>query len=137
MRLILDGDVAGGVNAARFDSRVDMCAGIGGTPEGVITACAVKALGGQIQGQLWPTSPAERERALDAGHDLDAILDQDDLVRSDNAYFVATGITPAEFVNGVKPVGGKFVRTESVVMRSHSGTIRHVVSDMLIDRWND
>lgn len=133
-RLIMDGDVAGGVNAARFDSRIDMCVGIGGTPEGIITACAVKALGGMIQGRLWPKDDDERQRAIDAGHDLDAVLDQDDLVKSDNAYFVATGITQADFVNGVQR-NGPFVRAESVVMRSYSGTIRHIVSDMRPTRW--
>ncbi|WP_449277948.1 class II fructose-bisphosphatase [Leucobacter sp. GX24907] len=134
-RLLMDGDVAGGVNAARFDSRIDLCVGIGGTPEGIITACAVKALGGVIQGRLWPKDDDERQKAIDAGHDLDRVLEADDLVASDNCYFVATGITDADFVDGVRR-HGPFVRAESVVMRSHSGTIRHVVSDMLADRWD-
>ena len=134
VRLLMDGDVAGGVNAARYDSRIDMCVGVGGTPEGIITACAVKALGGLIQGRLWPTSDAEREKAQDAGHDLDAVLDHNDLVTSDNTYFVATGITPSDVVEGVKR-RGPFVRTESIVLRAHSGTIRHVVSDMIASRW--
>ncbi|MBP1325740.1 fructose-1,6-bisphosphatase II [Leucobacter exalbidus] len=134
-RLIMDGDVAGGVNAARWDSRIDMCVGIGGTPEGIITACAVKALGGVIQGRLWPKDDEERERALAAGHDLDRVLQSNDLVASDNCYFVATGITSAEFVDGVQR-HGPFVRAESIVMRAHSGTIRHVISDMDPTRWN-
>lgn len=134
-RLIMDGDVAGGVNAARWDSRVDMCVGIGGTPEGIITACAVKALGGVIQGRLWPKDDEERERALAAGHDLDRVLEAHDLVASDNCYFVATGITSADFVDGVQR-HGPFVRAESIVMRAHSGTIRHVISDMDPTRWN-
>lgn len=133
-RLIMDGDVAGGVNAARWGSRVDMCVGIGGTPEGIITACAVKALGGVIQGKLWPKDDEERERALAAGHDLDRVLEANDLVACDNAYFVATGITNADFVAGVKR-HGPFVRSESVVMRSFSGTIRHITSDMDPTRW--
>ncbi|MHA3683654.1 class II fructose-bisphosphatase [Leucobacter sp. HY1908] len=134
-RLIMDGDVAGGVNAARWDSRIDMCVGIGGTPEGIITACAVKALGGVIQGRLWPKDDEERERALGAGHDLDRVLEANDLVASDNCYFVATGITSADFVDGVQR-HGPFVRAESIVMRAHSGTIRHVISDMDPTRWN-
>ncbi|MGO1735191.1 MAG: class II fructose-bisphosphatase [Leucobacter sp.] len=132
--LLMDGDVAGGVNAAKFDSRIDLCVGVGGTPEGIITACAVKALGGVIQGKLWPIDDDERQRALDAGHDFDRVLEANDLVKSDNTYFVATGITPSDFVDGVQR-NGAFIRTESVVMRSHSGTIRHVVSDLLADRW--
>ena len=134
-RLLMDGDVAGGVNAARWDSRIDLCVGIGGTPEGIITACAVKALGGVIQGKLWPKDDDERQKAIDAGHDLDRVLEANDLVASDNAYFVATGITSADFVEGVQR-RGPFLRAESIVMRSHSGTIRHIVSDMDPDRWN-
>lgn len=134
-RLLMDGDVAGGVNAARFDSRIDLCVGIGGTPEGIITACAVKALGGMIQGRLWPQHDDEKQQALDAGHDLDRVLEANDLVASDNAYFVATGITDADFIEGVRR-NGQYVRAESVVMRSFTGTIRHVVSDMLADRWD-
>ncbi len=134
-QLLMDGDVAGGVNAARFDSRVDMCVGIGGTPEGIITACAVKTLGGLIQGRLWPKDDDERQRAIDAGHDLEAVLDQNTLVKSENTYFVATGITDADFIAGVKR-HGDFVRAESIVLRSHSGTVRHIVSDMREDRWS-
>ena len=133
-RLLMDGDVAGGVNAARWDSRIDLCVGIGGTPEGIITACAVKALGGVIQGRLWPNDDEERQKAIDAGHDLDRVLEADDLVASDNCYFVATGITSADFVDGVQR-RGPFVRAESIVMRSHSGTIRHITSDMDPNRW--
>lgn len=134
-RLLMDGDVAGGVNAARWDSRIDLCVGIGGTPEGIITACAVKALGGVIQGRLWPKDDDERQRAIDAGHDLDRVLEANDLVASDNCYFVATGITSADFVEGVQR-RGPFVRAESIVMRAHSGTIRHITSDMDPNRWN-
>ena len=134
-RLLMDGDVAGGVNAARWDSRIDLCVGVGGTPEGIITACAVKALGGVIQGRLWPRDDDERQKAIDAGHDLSRVLEANDLVSSDNCYFVATGITSADFVEGVQR-RGPFVRAESVVMRSHSGTIRHVISDMDPNRWD-
>lgn len=134
-RLLMDGDVAGGVNAARFDSRIDLCVGVGGTPEGIITACAVKALGGVIQGKLWPKDDEEKQKALGAGLDLERVLESNDLVSSDNCYFVASGITDSDFVDGVQR-NGPFVRAESIVMRSYSGTIRHVVSDMRADRWS-
>lgn len=135
-RLIMDGDVAAGVNAAQWDSSIDLCVGIGGTPEGIITACAVKALGGMIQGRLWPQDDDERQKAIDAGHDLDAVLEAHDLVQSDNTYFVATGITQSSFLDGVRR-RGPFVRTESVVMRSISGTIRYVTTDSKPRRWAD
>lgn len=133
-QLLLDGDVAGGINAARYDSSIDLCVGIGGTPEGIITACAVKALGGVIQGRLWPRDDEERQRAVDAGHDLSRVLNADDLVASDNTYFVATGVTDSDFVAAPRR-RGPFIRTESVVMRSHSGTIRKVITDHRVDRW--
>jgi fructose-1,6-bisphosphatase II len=132
-RLLLDGDVAGGINAARPDSRIDMCVGIGGTPEGIITACAVKALGGLILTRLAPKDDAERQKAIDAGHDLDRVLDQDDLVKGDNAYF-ATGVTDGALVAGVKRKQG-MIRTSSIVLRSHSGTIRRVEADHLVSKW--
>lgn len=127
-RLLMDGDVAAGINAAEWDTSVDLCVGIGGTPEGIITACGIKALGGMIQGILMPQDDDERQKAIDAGHDLDRVLDTNDLVSSDNTYFVATGITQSDFLDGVKR-RGPFVRTESVVMRSHSGTLRYVTTD--------
>lgn len=133
-RLLLDGDVAGGVNAARYDSNVDMCVGIGGTPEGIITACAVKALGGLIQGRLHPRDGAERQRAIDAGHDLDEVLDGSTLVKGDNTYFVATGVTDGSLVAGVSRFGDR-IRTESIVLRSRSGTIRRVVADHSAEKW--
>lgn len=134
VRLFMDGDVAAGINAAEWDTSVDMCVGIGGTPEGIITACAVKALGGMIQGILHPVDDDERQHAIDAGHDLDRVLEADDLVKGDNTFFVATGITPSDFLNGVKR-RGPFVRTESVVMRSYSGTIRYVTTDSVPRPW--
>jgi fructose-1,6-bisphosphatase II len=133
-RLLLDGDVAGGINAARPDSRLDMCVGIGGTPEGIITACAVKALGGVIQARLAPRDATEHRKALEAGHDLDRMLDQDDLVRGDNTYFVATGVTDGALVDGVSRTPG-LIRTTSIVLRSNSGTIRRVVADHLVSKW--
>jgi fructose-1,6-bisphosphatase II len=125
IRLITDGDVAGAIMAARDGTGIDLMLGIGGTPEGIIAACAMKSLGGVLQGRLWPRDDDERARAVDAGHDLDAVLGTDDLVRSENCYFVATGITDGELLRGVRYRGG-VIRTQSIVMRSRSGTIRVV-----------
>lgn len=133
-RLMLDGDVAGGINAAREETRIDMCVGIGGTPEGIITACALKALGGLIQARLHPKDEEERQRAIDAGHDLDRILEADDLVTSDNTYFVATGVTDGQLVGGVRKAG-PVIHTESIVLRGKSGTIRRVSADHLAEKW--
>ncbi|MEZ2122349.1 MULTISPECIES: class II fructose-bisphosphatase [unclassified Corynebacterium] len=127
VRLIRDGDVAGAVAAAQTTNSVDLMMGIGGTPEGIITACAMKCMGGEIQGKLHPTSDEERQRALDAGHDLDRILFTDDLVRSDNCYFVATGVTKGDMLRGVT-YRASSATTRSLVMRSRSGTVRHIES---------
>lgn len=125
-RMITDGDVAAAVSAAMLDTEIDLVAGIGGSPEGVVMAAAMICLGGRILAQLKPTSPEERERTIAAGHDPDRILDTKDLVRSDNVIFVATGITEGDLVRGVRyfPNGG--AQTQSVVMRSRSGTVRYV-----------
>jgi fructose-1,6-bisphosphatase II len=133
-RLMLDGDVAGGINAAMTGTRIDMCVGTGGTPEGIITACALKALGGFIQGRLLPSDDDERQRAIDAGHDLDRVLEINDLVTSDNTYFVATGVTDGQLVKGVRKHGPS-VRTESIVLRGRSGTVRRVVAEHLAAKW--
>jgi fructose-1,6-bisphosphatase II len=133
-RMLLDGDVAGGINAAMYGTRIDMCVGIGGTPEGIITACALKALNGFIQGKLAPRDDEERQRAIDAGHDLDRVLGINDLVASDNTYFVATGVTDGQLVAGVRK-RGPVIRTESIVLRGMSGTIRRVEADHLADKW--
>ncbi len=125
---ITDGDVAGAVMACTDGTGVDLLLGIGGTPEGIIAACAVKCLGGVIQARLWPQHRAEFDNAAAAGLDLDAVLSTDDLVRSDNVFFVATGITDGELVRGVRYRGGG-ATTESLVMRSKSGTIRRVNSE--------
>ena len=127
IKFISDGDVAGAVEAARPDTGLDMLLGIGGTPEGIIAACALKCLGGKIQGKLWPRDDAERQKALDAGHDLDRVLDTDDLVSGDDCFFVATGITDGELLRGVR-YGRSTARTHSLVMRSRSGTIRSIES---------
>ncbi len=125
---ISDGDVAGAIVAARPDTGVDLLVGTGGTPEGIITACAIKAIGGVIQGRLAPTDDDERQRALDAGHDLERVLLTEDLVVADDCFFVATGITDGELLQGVRYAAGKAF-TESIVMRSRSGTIRKITSE--------
>lgn len=135
-RLILDGDVAAGINAARHDSRIDLAVGIGGSPEGVATACAVKALGGFIQGRLAPGSDAERERGVAAGLKFDHVYEANELVSSDNTFFVATGVTDGELVRGVRREG-RIITTESIVLRSRSGTIRRVTADHLVEKWLD
>ena len=133
-RLMLDGDVAGGINAARYESRIDLCVGIGGSPEGITTACAIKAIGGFMQGQLAPRDDAEREKARAAGLDYDVILSADDMVKGDNTFFVATGVTDGGLVEGVRRKG-PIIRTESIVLRSRSGTIRRIVADHLAEKW--
>ena len=127
IKFIVDGDVAGAILAARPGTGVDLLVGKGGTPEGIIAACAIKCMGGVIQGRLAPRDEAERRKALDAGHDLDRILSTDDLVTGDNAFFVATGITDGELLRGVRYSGGE-AQTHSIVMRSKSGTIRLIES---------
>jgi fructose-1,6-bisphosphatase II len=127
IRFISDGDVAGAIMAARPGTGVDLLLGIGGTPEGIIAAAAMKCMGGSIQGRLWPSSPEERVKATDAGHDLTRVLFTDDLVRGEDVFFCATGITDGELVPGVRYDHGA-VRTSSIVMRSKSGTIREVNS---------
>ncbi|RLP76388.1 class II fructose-bisphosphatase [Mycetocola tolaasinivorans] len=133
-RLMLDGDVAGGINAARYGTRIDMCLGTGGSPEGIVTACAIKALGGHIQGRLHPRDEAERARGLAAGLKMDYVYGADELVRSDNTFFVATGVTDGGLVAGVQH-RGPIIRTESIVLRSKSGTIRRIVADHLVEKW--
>jgi fructose-1,6-bisphosphatase II len=123
IRLIPDGDVAGGISTAWPESGADILFGIGGTPEGVITAAALKCMGGDMQGKLWPRNDQERDAAIAAGYDLDRVIGIDDLVRGDNCFFAATGITDGELLKGVRfdPV---YVHTQSLVMRSRSGTVR-------------
>jgi len=128
IKFISDGDVAGAVEAARPDTGLDMLVGIGGTPEGIIAACAMKCMGGLIQGRLWPRDDEERQKAIDAGHDLDRVLSTDDLVSGDDCFFVATGITDGELLRGVR-YRGSIARTHSLVMRSRSGTIRSIESE--------
>jgi fructose-1,6-bisphosphatase II len=125
IQFITDGDVAGSISAARAGTGIDMLAGIGGTPEGIISAAALKCMGGAIQGRLWPHDDAERERAVAAGHDLDRVLTTDELVRGDNVFFCATGVTDGDLLRGVLyRTGG--CTTQSIVMRSKSGTVRMI-----------
>lgn len=133
-RLILDGDVAGAIAACREGTGIDALMGIGGTPEGIVAACAIKSLGGVIQGRLWPTSDEEKQKAVDAGLDLDAVLSTNELVTSDNCYFAATGITDGDLLRGVRYGKGK-VRTQSIVMRSKSGTVRFVDAEHHSSKW--
>jgi fructose-1,6-bisphosphatase II len=132
IRLITDGDVAGALMTAWPDSGVDVLMGIGGTPEGVISACALKAMGGEIQGKLYPRDEAEAGKARDLGFDLNRVLTIDDLVRSDNVFFAATGITDGELLDGVKYYGDG-ARTHSLVMRAKSGTVREIIAR---HRWD-
>ncbi|GAA2421564.1 class II fructose-bisphosphatase [Actinomadura vinacea] len=133
VKLITDGDVAGAIMAAREDTGTDLLLGIGGTPEGIIAASAIKSLGGVIQGRLWPQDDAERQKAIDAGHDLGRVLTTDDLVTSDDVFFAATGITDGELVDGVRYRKGS-AHTHSLVMRSRSGTIRTVASEHKLNK---
>ncbi|MEU9900649.1 class II fructose-bisphosphatase [Streptomyces phaeochromogenes] len=128
IKLISDGDVAGSILALREGTGIDLLLGIGGTPEGIISACAVKCLGGTIQGKLWPKDDEERARAADAGHDLDRVLFTDDLVSGENVFFVATGITDGELLRGVR-YRPETATTDSIVMRSKSGTVRQINSE--------
>ncbi|MFJ8084163.1 fructose-1,6-bisphosphatase II [Streptomyces sp. SAI-170] len=128
IKLISDGDVAGSILALREGTGVDLLLGIGGTPEGIISACAVKCLGGTIQGKLWPKDDEERQRAIDAGHDLDRVLTTEDLVTGENVFFVATGITDGELLRGVR-YRSETATTDSIVMRSKSGTVRRIDSE--------
>jgi fructose-1,6-bisphosphatase II len=127
IRLIPDGDVAGAISTAWPESGANVLFGIGGTPEGVIAACALKCLGGAIQGRLWPRNDEERTAARDAGYDLDRVLTTEDLVSGDDVFFSATGVTDGELLRGVRYFGDG-ARTQSLVMRSKSGTIRTIDS---------
>ena len=123
IRLIPDGDVAGAISTAWPHSGADILFGIGGTPEGVIAAAALKSMGGQLSGRLWPRNDAERDASIAAGYDLSRVLDTDDLIAGDNCFFAATGITDGELLKGVHVSSG-WITTQSMVMRSRTGTIR-------------
>jgi fructose-1,6-bisphosphatase II len=125
VHLITDGDVAPAIAAARKSSAIDLMMGIGGTPEGVIAASAVKCLGGAVQGRLWPRNDEERRKLVEAGLDPDRVLTTEDLVAGDNIFVAATGVTDGALLNGVRFSDGGAV-TDSIVMRSRSGTVRRV-----------
>jgi fructose-1,6-bisphosphatase II len=128
IRLIPHGDVSAALVAVTEGSPVDLLWGIGGTPEGVLSAAAIKCIGGQILGKLWPRDDDERQAALDAGYDLDKVLTHDDLVRGDDVFFSATGVTDGDVLQGVSYEGARGASTESLVMRSRSGTVRRIQS---------
>jgi fructose-1,6-bisphosphatase II len=125
IKLIPDGDISGGLMTAIEDTGLDILMGIGGSPEAVVTACALKCIGGEIQCKLWPRNEEERQKALDGGLDLEQVLTTDDLVQGDNVFFAATGVTDGELLQGVKYFGSG-AQTYSIVMRSKSGTVRLV-----------
>jgi len=125
IQFISDGDVAGAISAARPNTTIDLLYGIGGTPEGIIAAAALKCMGGAMQGRLWPRDEDEKRKALDAGHDLGRVLTIDDLVQGDNTFFCATGITDGDLLRGVHYRAGGCT-TQSIVMRSKSGTVRMI-----------
>lgn len=125
IRFIMDGDVAGAVMAAMPDTGIDMLMGIGGAPEAVVAACAIRCIGGEIQCKLWPRDDGEWAAVREAGIDVDRVLRADDLVRGDDVFFAATGITDGELLRGVHYFGDG-ATTQSVVMRSRSGTIRRI-----------
>ncbi|MGQ9489432.1 MAG: class II fructose-bisphosphatase [Anaerolineae bacterium] len=132
IRLIGDGDVAAAISASIEGTGIDALFGIGGSPEAVITAAALKCLGGEIQCKLWPRNDEEREYALARGLDLNQVLTSDDLVQGNDIFFAATGITRGELLDGVQYFGNG-ARTSSVVMRAKSGTIRYITAT---HRWD-
>jgi fructose-1,6-bisphosphatase II len=125
VNLIRDGDVAPAIAAARPGTGVDVLYGIGGTPEGVISAAALKSVGGSMQGKLWPRNDDERQALLDAGYDLNRVLSADDLVQSDDVFIAATGVTTGALLRGIRYVTDGVI-TDSIVMRSRSGTVRRI-----------
>jgi fructose-1,6-bisphosphatase II len=135
IKFLLDGDVAGAIMAAREGTGVDVLVGIGGTPEGVIAACALKCLGGALFGRLWPRDDQERRAALDAGYDLERVLTIDDLVSGENVFFAATGVTDGELLRGVRFERQEVV-TQSLSMRSRSGAVRLIETRHQLGRSN-
>jgi fructose-1,6-bisphosphatase II len=123
--LITDGDVAPAIAAAQPGTGVDLLMGIGGTPEGVLSAAALKCVGGAIQGKLWPRNDEERQSLVDDGYDLDRVLTTEDLVGSENVFFAATGVTTGALLRGVRYTR-EGATTDSIVMRSRSGTVRRI-----------
>ncbi|WP_102144779.1 class II fructose-bisphosphatase [Mycobacterium hubeiense] len=135
-RLISDGDVAGAISACRPNTSTDMLAGIGGTPEGIIAAAAIRCMGGAIQAKLWPKDDEERQKAIDRGHDLDRVLTTEELVSGENVFFCATGVTDGDLLNGVHYYSGGCT-TQSIVMRSKSGTVRMIEAYHRLSKLNE
>jgi fructose-1,6-bisphosphatase II len=135
-RLISDGDVAGAISACRPNTSTDLLVGIGGTPEGIIAAAAIRCMGGAIQGQLAPKDDEERQKAIDRGLDLDQILFTEDLVSGENVFFCATGVTDGDLLKGVHFYGGGCT-TQSIVMRSKSGTVRMIEAYHRLSKLNE
>jgi len=133
-RLLRDGDVAGGIQAARSESRIDMCIGKGGSPEGIVTACGVRALGGFMQGKLAPRDESEIVSGNKAGLKFDYVYQMDELVNSDNTFFVATGVTDGPLVSGVRKKGN-LILAESIVIRGKTGTVRKIFAEYQAARW--
>ena len=136
IRLIPDGDVAGALMTALPNTGIDVLFGIGGTPEGVLAACALRAMGGEIQGKLYARDEDELRRGNEAGYDFNKVLTMNDLVSSEDVFFAATGITDGELLRGVKYYGHG-ARTESLVVRGLTGTVRKIVADHRMDKLND
>ncbi len=133
IRIIPDGDVAAALMTAWPDSGVDILFGIGGTPEGVLAACALRAMGGEIQGKLYARDDDELRRGREAGYDFDKILTMDDLVSSEDVFFAATGITDGELLKGVRYFGDG-ARTDSIVVRGLTGTVREIIATHRLDK---
>src|SRR6266567_253797 len=133
VNLIRDGDVAPAIAAARPETGVDLLYGIGGTPEGVISAAALKAVGGGMQGKLWPRNDEERRQLVDAGYDLDRVLTTDDLVSGQDVFVAATGVTSGALLRGVRYLPNGAI-TDSIVMRSRSGTVRRIEASHALDK---
>jgi fructose-1,6-bisphosphatase II len=131
IRLIPDGDVAGALMTSWPDSGIDVLMGIGGTPEGVLAACALRAMGGEIQGKLFARNETELLRGREMGFDFEKVITMDDLVSSEDVFFAATGITDGEFLDGVKYFGSG-ARTDSLVVRGQTGTVRQIIAT---HRW--
>ncbi|MGV0793331.1 class II fructose-bisphosphatase [Mycolicibacterium sp. XJ1819] len=135
-RLITDGDVAGAISTCRPNTSTDILVGIGGTPEGIIAAAAIRCMGGAIQGQLAPKDDEERQKAIDRGHDIDRVLTTEDLVSGDNVFFAATGVTDGDLLKGVHFYSGGCT-TQSIVMRSKSGTVRMIEAYHRLAKLNE
>ena len=136
IKLLSDGDIFGAIATAWDDAGVDVLFGVGGTPEGVVAAAALKCMGGEIQGRLWPRNATERDAAIAAGYDLSRVLTTDDLVKGDNCFFAATGVTDGELLKGVRFFPGG-ASTQSLVMRSRSGTVRLIEARHRLEKLNE